>query len=173
MQINSIRHLIKKQKVIRGSVLSIFALLIISYNFASGASETEKRDTDGCNVKQGLIILVEFLDVQHSVDRRFVQRRFFRELNSYVQEMSYNKVCIGGNITEKWHKMPHPISHYKISPRNLEVDKSRVTNLINDTLDAVDKDVDFSKYSFVVIFMGAQRTEYGMIGLSGYPGMLG
>jgi len=33
--------------------------------------------------------------------------------------------------------------------------------------------VDFSKYSFAVIFMGAELKDYGMIGLCGYPGMLG
>lgn len=69
--------------------------------------------------------------------------------------------------------MPGSISQYKISPRNLEVDKSRVRKLIEDALDAVDKEVDFSKYSFTAIFMGARVTDYGMIGLCGYPGMLG
>lgn len=173
MLIDSIRHFIKKKKSIFISIFSIFALLTISYSFAESASEMRKRGADGCTVKQGLIILVEFPDIKHSIERRFVQRRFFRELNSYVKEMSYNKVCIGGDITEKWIQMPHPISYYKISPRNLEVDKSRVTHLINDALDAVDKDVDFSKYSFIALFMGAKREEYGMIGLCGYPGMLG
>jgi len=173
MQRDSMRRLIKKQKVILCTISSIFALLMISYIFAESASEIGKRGEDGCTVKQGLIIIVEFPDVKHSVDKRYPQKRFFRELNSYVQEMSYNKVCIGGDITEKWIQMPYPISHYKISPRNLEVDKSRVRNLIDDALNAVDKDVNFSKYSFIAIFMGARLKEYGMIGLCGYPGMLG
>jgi hypothetical protein len=69
--------------------------------------------------------------------------------------------------------MPKSISKYKISSRNLEVDKSRVKMLIADALDAADKDVDLSKYSFVAVFMGAKLSDYGMIGLCGYPGMLG
>jgi M6 family metalloprotease-like protein len=87
--------------------------------------------------------------------------------------MSYGRVCIGGDATEKWNKLPRLIANYKISPRNLEVDKSRINLLIRDAIDAVDREFDFSRYSFTVIFMGAQIKEYGMMGLCGYPGMLG
>jgi len=87
--------------------------------------------------------------------------------------MSYNKVSLDVDVTERWYVLPNPVTRYRISPRNLEVDKSRVRKLIDDALHAVDKEVDFSKYSFVAIFMGAQQAEYGMIGLCGYPGMLG
>jgi M6 family metalloprotease-like protein len=87
--------------------------------------------------------------------------------------MSYGKVCIQGDVTDKWYRMPRPITEYRISSRNLEVDKSRLTKLILDALSAVDGDVDLSKYSFVAIFMGARLKDYGMIGLCGYPGMLG
>lgn len=124
-------------------------------------------------VEKGMILLVEFPEVKHDVTRNFVTERFFDRLNRYVQEMSYGKVSIGGQVTEKWHRMPDSVSQYRISSRNLEVDKSRVRKLIDDSLDAVDRDVDFSKYSFSVIFVGAKLQDYGMIGLCGYPGMLG
>jgi immune inhibitor A len=115
---------------------------------------------------------VEFPDIAHKVDKAQVERLFFTRLNSYIKEMSYDKFCIEGDVT-RWYKMPHPISHYSISPRNLEVDRSRIMGLVNDALDAADKDVDFSKYAFQAIYMGATREEYGMVGLCGYPGMLG
>ena len=124
-------------------------------------------------LEKGGILLVEFPDVKHGVNRNFVQERFSRGLNYYVKEMSYNKVSLEIDVTKKWYRMPDAISHYKISSRNLEVDKSRVRKLIDDALDAVDKEVDFSKYSFTAIFMGARVTDYGMVGLCGYPGMLG
>ncbi len=127
----------------------------------------------GETVEKGIIILVEFPDVKHDVDRHRVQVRFSQQLNNYVREMSYNKVSLEIDVTKKWYKIPDSISQYKISPRNLEVDKSRVRKLIDDALDAVDKEVDFSKYSFTAIFIGAKLTDYGMIGLCGYPGMLG
>jgi immune inhibitor A len=124
-------------------------------------------------VQRGLIILVEFPDVPHTIDMRYAQKRFFKELNEYVQEMSYGKVCIRGDVTDKWYRVPHPVAEYRISSRNLEVDKSRLSKLILDALAEVDKDVNLSKYSFVAIFMGARVKDYGMIGLCGYPGMLG
>jgi len=69
--------------------------------------------------------------------------------------------------------MPHSISKYRISSRNLEVDTASVRRLIDDALDAADAEVDFAKYDFTVILMRAKLTDYGMIGLCGYPGMLG
>ena len=127
----------------------------------------------GCAVQRGLIILAEFPDIRHNIHPRYPQKRFFQEMDDYVREMSYGKVCIGGDVTQKWNRLPRSISEYKISPHNLEVDKSRIRLLIQDAINAVDKEVDFSRYSFTAIFLGAQRQEYGMIGLCGYPGMLG
>jgi len=152
----------KKQKVVLFSLLILLSFIEVTVAFAGT-----------CIVKQGLIILTEFPDIKHEVKRSFVQQQFFGQLNDYVQQMSYQKVCIGGEVTERWYRMPYPVSHYKISPRNLEVDRSRVSNLIRDVLTAVDQEVHLSKYSFAAIFMGARREEYGMVGLCGYPGMLG
>jgi len=119
-----------------------------------------------------LTILVEYPDVKHTISREYVQGRF-SDLDSYMKEMSYGKAGINMDVTGKWYEMPHPVSYYEISPRNLEVDESKVENLIQDAIDAVDKEIELTGYSFVVIFMSAQRQEYGMIGLCGYPGMLG
>ena len=125
------------------------------------------------DVKSGLAILAQFPDVPHAVPRRWAQRRFSQELPDYVSEMSYGRVRLDADITETWQTLPRPVAQYAISPRNLEVDKSRVRALIDDALNAVDRDVDFSKYDFTVVFLGAKREEYGMIGLCGWPGMLG
>ena len=124
-------------------------------------------------VEKGIVVLVEFPDVANSAQRNAVQVRFTQGLSNYVREMSYGKVSLGVDLTDKWYKLPESVSRYKISSRNLEVDKSRIEKLILDALNAADKDVDFSGYSFAVILMGAKASEYGMIGLCGYPGMLG
>lgn len=127
----------------------------------------------GETVEKGIIILVEFPDVRHDVNRDFVQKRFSQHLNDYVKEMSYNTVSLKIDVTKKWYTLPYSIRQYRISSRNLEVDKTRVRKIIDDALNAADKDIDLSKYSFAAIVMGAKVTEYGMIGLCGYPGMLG
>lgn len=154
-------------------VVGLCLLSLIWPGPAKAAGSDYGADHKSCIPLNGLIVLTEFPDVAHRVSANFARKRFFKRLNKYVQEMSYGKYCVGGKVTDKWYKLPHSVNKYRISPRNLEVDKSRIRNLIGDLLDAADKDVDFSRYDFVAIFLGAQRTDYGMIGLCGYPGMLG
>lgn len=122
---------------------------------------------------RGLVVLVQFKDVQHSVSRTHAEKRFFQELAGYVGEVSGGSVRLTGDVTKSWVALPRPIEDYRISPRNLEVDRSRIERLIRDSLDALDSSYDVSAYDFTALFLGARRPEYGMIGLCGYPGMLG
>lgn len=157
--------------IVTGTIkLNSFSAIVLMSLLAFRTTESAAL---GETVKRGVIVLVEFPDVKHDVDRDRVLMRFSRQLNDYVREMSYNKASLEIDVTRKWRKMPESVSQYRISPRNLEVDKSRVRKLIADALDAADREVDFSKYSFAAIFMGARLNDYGMIGLCGYPGMLG
>ena len=133
------------------------------------ADTTQQQQT----IKKGIVILVQFPDVKPETNRRIVYARFAEQLDGYVRQMSYGKVSLSIDLTPKWYTMPSPVGQYRISSRNLEVDRSRIKRLIDDALNAADKDVDFSKYSFVVVFMAARLEDYGMIGLCGYPGMLG
>jgi hypothetical protein len=149
------------------------AWLAQSMTVAQDSSDRASGGWLGETVEKGIVLLVGFPDVSHDMDRGLVQMRFSRQLNGYVREMSYNKVSLDVDVTERCYVMPNPVSLYRISPRNLEVDKSRVRRLISDAIHAADREVDFSRYSFVAILMGAQLTDYGMIGLCGYPGMLG
>ena len=126
-----------------------------------------------CTELQPLIILVDFPDVTPRVNRSEVEDRFFLQLNKYIMTESYGKFCLGGEVTENWYEMPDPVTEYKISSRNLEVNKTRVEKLITDALNAADEDFDLSNYTYVVLVLSANVTEYGMIGLCGYPGMLG
>lgn len=48
----------------------------------------------GETVKKGIVLLVQFPDVPNNVDRNQAQMRFSRQLNNYVQEMSYQSVII-------------------------------------------------------------------------------
>ncbi|MCF8146162.1 MAG: hypothetical protein K9N21_19820 [Deltaproteobacteria bacterium] len=152
------------------AILAFMAILPPA--FGRDASVKELGLQGKTSVK-GIVILVTFSDVDNSVDKNRVQMRFTRHLNAYIREMSYGKVSLEVDVTKDWIKMPKPVSRYRISSRNLQVDKSRVRELIDDALHQADKEVDFSRYSFTVIFMKASLQEYGMIGLCGYPGMLG
>lgn len=152
--------------------LTLFSLVVAPLTEA-GKRGPSRTASANCEPINGLVILTQFPDIRPSVPGRYAHKRFFEELNDYVKEMSYGRKCVTGDVTKRWYQLPRPVADYKISPRNLEVDKSRLRRLIDDALAAVDRDVDFSKYDFVALFLGAKAREYGMIGLCGYPGMLG
>ncbi len=148
-------------------IIVISFMTVLLFNFAS-------QDTiHARTVKKGIVILVKFPGLNYQIDKNFVHKRFVKQLNYYVREMSYNKFSLKLDITQKWYTMPHSIKTYNISSRNLQVDRSRVRKLIDDALNAADREVVFANYSLVLLFLQARLADYGMIGLCGYPGMLG
>ncbi len=149
----------------------LITLFLILTLIATGSFAAFSHSEDCPEPRKGLVILVEFPDVRPAIDKQFVRNRF-NQLDQYVRQMSYGRVCIDMDLTD-WQKLPGPISKYSISAANLRVDKSRVTRLIQDSIDAAEISYDLSRYSFVVLFLGAAFKEYGMVGLCGYPGMLG
>jgi len=152
-----------------------FCLTLLLAAVVSLANPPRARAQGPANpsVVRGLVILVEFPDVQHHVTREHVTLRFKGHLNRYVREMSGGAVSLDVDVTPGWRALPKPISQYRIAPRNLEVDKGRVMGLIEDALDTVGADVDLDQYAFIALMLGAKMREYGMVGLCGYPGMLG
>lgn len=121
--------------------------------------------------RHGLVIMVEFPDLSLRIGHPFVAERF-RSLDHYVREMSYGSVGVKATLSG-WHMLPQPITSYAISPINLLVERARVVKLIQDAIDAADRSNDFSRFDHVVIFLRARFLDYGMVGLCGYPGMLG
>lgn len=124
-----------------------------------------------CAPYRALVILADFPTTARPIDRDAVAERF-RRLDRYVREMSYGQACVDAHLSG-WHTLPDGIDHYAISPVNLQVDKARVVKLVQDAIDAADASNDFSRYDYVVVFLGARFRDYGMVGLCGYPGMLG
>jgi hypothetical protein len=155
----------------RSTFVSIIFITLIWLMYPAVIVQSQEQSRNVCEKRKGLVILVEFPDIAPPVNETFVRERF-EKLNFYIREMSYGKVCMEVDITG-WHRLPDPVKAYAISPANLKVDKSRVERLIQHAIDAADGKNDFSRYSFVVVFLGAPFKEYGMVGLCGYPGMLG
>jgi hypothetical protein len=151
----------------------IIALIVLGMSCFLAVMPDDSQSASRTLITRGIVILAQFPDVNHRVTREYALGRFNKGLSSYVREMSYGAVSLAADVTPGWYTLPRSIRDYRISSRNLEVDKSRVRRIIDDALRAADKDVDFSRYDFTVVFMGAQLQDYGMIGLCGYPGMLG
>jgi hypothetical protein len=121
-----------------------------------------------------LILAVKFPDVEPSFPLKRIRRKAVRGLNNYVREQSYSLTWVKADF-RGWIKLPDPIRKYKISPRNFEVDRTRVKKLIEDSMTAVEKQVNFSQYQHILVIPGAFTTPgkgYGMICYCANPGML-
>jgi M6 family metalloprotease-like protein len=122
--------------------------------------------------KRYVVILADFPDVERQFPVERIDDRLLKFVSNYLYEASYHKLTFTGEMTKRY-VLPYPVGHYKISAANLEVDKTKVLSLVNDVLNTADADVEFSKDLYVVIALGATNADYGMVGYSAVPGMLG
>lgn len=122
--------------------------------------------------QRALVILAKFPGIEPSFSPEQMRVKYFERLDTYLRLVSGEQAKVTGKVTG-WHTLPKPVGKYRISQHNLEVDRTRVMQLIQDAVDLADRDEDFSKYSMIFLSLGVERDEYGMMGLCGYPGMLG
>ncbi len=121
-----------------------------------------------------LMVAVRFPDVRPRFTINQIKERAVRRLNMYVKAQSYGLTWIEPHFIG-WVSLPDSISEYRVSPSNFLVDRGRVRKLIEDTMTAIDKEVDFSQYQHMLIIPGAFTLPgrgYGMICYCANPGML-
>ena len=121
-----------------------------------------------------LVLAVRFPDVEPTFPIKRIRKRVVRGLNKYVKEQSYGLTWVKADF-RGWITLPDPIRKYRISPYNFKVDRTRVKKLIEDSMSAVEREADFSRYQDIIIIHGAFTTPgkgYGMICYCANPGML-
>jgi M6 family metalloprotease-like protein len=121
-----------------------------------------------------LVLAVRFPDVEPSFSLEKIRGKVVQGLNKYVKEQSYGMTWVKADF-RGWIQLPDPIRKYKVSPLNFEVDSTRVKKLIEDSMTAVEKEVDFSQYQHMILIPGTFTTPgkgYGMICYCANPGML-
>lgn len=121
-----------------------------------------------------LMAAVRFPDVEPSFPLERIRKRAIGELNQYLQEQSYGLTWVKADF-RGWVTLPDPISEYRVSPYNFKVDRNRIRKLVEDTMTALEKEVDFSQYQHILIIPGARTMPgegYGMICYCANPGML-
>lgn len=121
-----------------------------------------------------LVAAVRFPDVKPTFSLEHIRRRAVSGLDAYVKEQSYGLARMKADV-HGWVDLPDPVTEYSVSPRNFEVDRTRVRKLIEDTMTALEKQVDLSEYAHLLIIPGAFTTPgkgYGMLCYCANPGML-
>lgn len=128
--------------------------------------------TQATGRKKYVVILADFPDVKRQFSTDKLSSRMLDFVSAYFSAASYQQLKFEGTMTQRY-TLPHPVSYYKISPVNLQVDRKKVLSLVNDVVNAADADIEFGSDLYVMIALGATNQEYGMVGYSAVPGMLG
>jgi M6 family metalloprotease-like protein len=105
---------------------------------------------------------------------RRIEKTVVQDLNDYVKEQSYGQTWIKAQFMG-YVSLPDPVSAYRISPNNFEVDRRKVRKLIEDTMIALETRVDFSQFQNMLIIpavMTQPGKGYGMMCYCANPGML-
>ncbi|RPH51475.1 MAG: hypothetical protein EHM85_06445, partial [Desulfobacteraceae bacterium] len=121
-----------------------------------------------------LMAVVRFPDAEPSLSLDRVKKRVVQELDQYVREQSYGLAWVKADF-RGWVRLPDSLERYRVSPFNFQVERSRVRKLVEDTMTALEKAVDFSAYDHLLIIPGVKTTPgkgYGMICYCANPGML-
>ncbi len=135
-------------------------------------SKLSFHTTEAVGNQEYVVIQVDFPDLERDIDEETLSERMLWFLNEYFYQASYEKLKFEGTMVGPY-TLPNPVEDYSVSPRNFEVDRSRVLALVNDAINLADDDVEFSEDLYVMISLGATGLEYGMIGYCAVPGMLG
>lgn len=169
----------RKLTMFRRIILPLFSFLFV-INGGVWAKSIEEggglgpQSTQAIGEKSVLVVVVRFPDATPTTPIETVQKRVVAGLGSYVDEQSYGlasiKTDFRGYVT-----LPDSLADYKISPYNFRVDKSRIRKLIEDTMTAIEKEIDFSVYDHILIIPAVNTMPgkgYGMICYCANPGML-
>jgi M6 family metalloprotease-like protein len=119
-----------------------------------------------------MVLLAKFPDVEPQITLDQAREKVFTRLDNYIRQVSYDQTWLEGEV-RGWYTLDNKVSYYSISAHNFEVDRDKVTSLVQEVINKADGDVDFSEYPNVLIILGAPKDAYGMMGYCAYPGMLG
>jgi M6 family metalloprotease-like protein len=121
-----------------------------------------------------LMVAVRFPDAKPGMTHDRIKTRVTGDLDRYIREQSYGQAWVKADF-RGWVDLPDSLEKYKVSPYNFKVDRTRVRKLVEDTMTALEGDVDFSRYQHILIVPGVNTTPgkgYGMICYCANPGML-
>ncbi|TAL18823.1 hypothetical protein EPN96_00255 [bacterium] len=160
----------------------IICILLIIFNINQNASANDIADKNGLGPqskqaigqKNLLIVVVRFPDAAPAVPIESIRKKAVSAFSAYLVEQSYGLASINADF-RGYVMLPDALSAYKVSPYNNQVDSAKVRKLVEDTMTAVESEVDFSLYDHMLIIPAVNTTfgtGYGMVCYCANPGML-
>ncbi|MEM2882187.1 MAG: hypothetical protein QXL35_02915 [Candidatus Bathyarchaeia archaeon] len=129
-------------------MLALLAVGWIGWAAAADWAPSGQSAKQVVGTKSALVALVKFLDVPSSLEPAHFRGLVFSDLNRYLMEISYGKVSIAGDVTDRWFPLPKPLSSYTDPNVNRGI---RQLRFLEDAVKAIDSHVNFSKYEFLII----------------------
>ena len=129
-------------------MLALLALGAVGQAMAFDWAPSGQSMKGVAGAKPVLVALVKFLDVPNSLEPSHFRKLVFSDLNRYLMEVSYGKVSIFGDVTDKWVSLPKPLSSYTDPNVNRGM---RQLRFVEDAVRAIDGSVNFTKYEFIII----------------------
>lgn len=132
------------------------------------------RAQHALGVQRILVLAVSFPKVELEMSLSQVREKVIEKTANYYFEASYGKTTLLGEL-KGWYSLPRPLEDYQVSPYNIGVDRNKVWRLVEDTLNAAEKDVVLNRYDHIIIVVGVRTgpgVGYGMMTYSANPGML-
>ena len=90
--------------------------------------------------KRAIIILADFLDVNFTNGRDLIEQRA-SNMTSYFSEVSYNKMSLQVDITNKTYTLPHNKSFYA----------DRLDKLARDCISQADPEINYNSYDYFLV----------------------
>jgi hypothetical protein len=165
--------------MVRTIILSLFFFLLALNGGALAKSIEEEsslglQSTQAVGEKRVLMVAARFPDITPTTSIEMVKRKVVSAFNMYVAEQSYGLASLNADF-HGYVILPSPLSQYKVSQYNNQVDAGRVRKLVQDTMTTLENEVVFSSYDHMLIIPAVHTTAgtgYGMVCYCANPGML-
>lgn len=149
-------------------LLAAAALLLA----AAGLLAVKHFRPAGAQQLRGIVLLVEFPDVPGGSALEPIAKKFI-DMGQYLGEMSYGRAEVKTEVSKRWFRVPRPVAHYRIPFADLKVPPGPIFDLTDDVIAAAGEELELAEYDFIIFFLSAPVEKYGMVSLSGYPGIFG
>jgi len=127
----------------------------MSISFAYGLAPSGSLST--------IVLCTEFRNANHTKTKGEINDTVFNKVNNYYREVSYGKTSLTGDVS-RWYQMNKTVGAYGRDSA-LNVDDTNDDGspdswlLIQEAIDAADSEIDFSKYSYIMVLHAGPGQE--------------
>jgi len=139
-----------KKNVKRIAMLSILFLQFCwmpstNSNLSSSVFKTIEGVKPILGQRRAIIILADFLDMNFTINRSLIEQRA-SNITSYFSEVSYNRMLLEVDITNKTYTLAYNMSFYANQPEKLP----------QDCISQADQEVNFNSYDYFLVVYASE-----------------